>query len=731
MLELKEFFIEGHNHDKSHVILHITEPSTNDVKKGYFFALAEIKNGGRDEIIEMEKIFDDLEKSYYNTQDSAQKTALELSLEFINRRAQEVLKESEAEVDCFVGVLEDFHLTFSTHGSPVGVLFYSKDGKLDHLSIIDPEENDKRQFFSSLTEGDLHTSDSLLIATPQISEFFSLERLEKLILTHSTGESVDHIQKVLKQLRSGNSYGGALFQNIETYTPEKIDRKPRDVSKGSVASIDSLVQREKETASTLSPPLFHDTREKMKTYMGERKEATQINTPRNSKMVQHGNQSENRTSDIILMIGRGLLSTLRGIIFVFISVLRFFQSVFSSLFFLITNRGGQREHIIRNFKISSKRKIDSLKHLPVVSKVLLILALVSLVAFFGSIAYLRMNHTKEVKNQEYDNLVTTIEEKKNAAEASLLYNDETRALSLIQEAQGYVEQIPKDSPEKEQKAAALLSELQATLSKLQKMTVVNPEIKTDLLASNPNAKADRLIRTGDTLLISGKEDTNFYFLSLTNNEVKTQLHDTLPNLGFNATPKEQDKVIFIRENDKLAKLDKTTLGFNDQTITFPVINTKLQAIGLYNRRLYSLDTNNNQIFKHNETLTGYDKGNPWLTDASIDVRDAISFAIDGDIYLLKSAGSILKLTAGKLQNFELTGIIPALSAPKEIWTSSDSQNIYILEPSQKRIVMLDKQGKFLKQFTSPGWQSPVSMSIDEKEKKIYVLDTNKVYSFGL
>lgn len=730
MFELKEFFIEGHNHDKSHVILHITEPSSNDVKKGYFFALAEIQNGGRDEIIEMEKIFDDLEKSYYSTQDSKEKTALELSLEFINRRAQEVLKESDAEIDCFVGVLEDFHITFSTHGSPLGVLFYSKEGKLGHLSIIDPEETSGRQFFSSLTEGDLNMGDSLLIATPQINEFFSVERLEKLILTRSTHESVDHIHKVLKQLRSGNSYGGALFKNIDDNPPEKVIKKTRDLQKGSVASIDSLVQREKDTASTLSPPLFHDTREKVKNYMDEKKET--LNTPatRTSKLRRE-NREESKTTDIILMVGRGLLSTLRSIIFIFVGLFRIFQSFFSALFYLITNRGGQREHVIRNFQTSFTRKISAIKHLPLISKILLILVGVSLLGFGGSVVYLRHTHEKQVESQQYNTLVSTIEEKKNAAEASLLYNDETRALSLIQEAQGYVEQIPKDSPEKEQKAAALLAELQATLSKLQKMTVVTPELKADLATVNPNAKADHFIRLDTSLVISGTNDNSFYFVNLTNNEIKTQLHDTLPTLGSSATPKEQDKAIFIRENDKLAKLDKTTLAFTDQTIAFPSINVKLQAIGLYNRRLYSLDVNNNQIFKHSETLTGYDKGTPWITDGSVDVRDGVSLTIDGDLYILKSNGSIIKLAGGKPQDFEITGVLPALTSPKEIWTSSDAKNIYILEPNQKRIVVLDKQGKFIKQYTSPNWQSPASMSIDEKEKKVYVLDSNKIYSFGL
>jgi len=741
ILELKEFFVEGHDHDKSHVILHITEPSVNDVKKGYFFALAEIKGGTRDEIIELEKIFDDLEKSYYNTQNSSEKNALELSLEFINRRAHEVLEGSEAEIDCFVGVLEDFHLTFSTHRAPLAALFYSKDGKLGHLSIVDPEE-DTKQFFSSLTEGDLHTGDSLLIATPQMSEFFSNDRLEKLILTRSTDESVEHIEKVLKQLRSGYSYGGVLLHSAEKHEIAKTGKKPRDMSHGSVASLHSLVQREKETSTTLSPPLFYETREKMKNFLEERKEKMEEQTERNDENRKkihsneshrsHSSSSESTTkADIVLMLGRVLISCLKAILFVVVTTARFLQSLFSNIFILITNRRGKREEVIRNIRESYRRKIDFFVHLPLLSKVLLGIALTSLLIFSGSVVYLKMNQSKEENKQQYTNLINAIEEKKNAAEASLLYNDESRALSLLQEAQGYLAQVPQNSPEQKAQAQTLTEQLSATMSKLQKMTLINPELLADLTTKNPTAQGTFMIRIENQLLISGREDANLYSVSLDTKEVSAQLHDTLPSLGPGSTPKEQDKVVFLLQNDKIAEFTKSTKALIQKEISFPIANVRSQALGLYNRRLYTVDATNNQIFKHSQTLSGYDKGTAWITDSTVDIKNAISLAIDGDLYVLQSSGVITKLTAGKNAPFETTGILPPLNKPVHLWTSSDSQTIYILEPENKRIILLDKTGKFLKQFTSPQFQKLTSMVVDEKEKKIYILDSNKIYSFGM
>ena len=61
ILEIHEFFAEGQNQDRSHVILHITEPSTpEEFKKGYFFAVAEVNNGPIEQIEHLQKMIDDL-----------------------------------------------------------------------------------------------------------------------------------------------------------------------------------------------------------------------------------------------------------------------------------------------------------------------------------------------------------------------------------------------------------------------------------------------------------------------------------------------------------------------------------------------------------------------------------------------------------------------------------------------------------------------------------------------
>ena len=113
------------------------------------------------------------------------------------------------------------------------------------------------------------------------------------------------------------------------------------------------------------------------------------------------------------------------------------------------------------------------------------------------------------------------------------------------------------------------------------------------------------------------------------------------------------------------------------------------------------------------------------------MSDIVSITIDGDLFVLKQNGEILKFTAGDQQPFNVSGLDPGLDKPIEIWSYTNVKNIYILEPTNKRVVILNKQGKLLQQYTANEWKNPTGMVVDEPNKVIYLLDNEKVYRFGI
>ena len=165
-------------------------------------------------------------------------------------------------------------------------------------------------------------------------------------------------------------------------------------------------------------------------------------------------------------------------------------------------------------------------------------------------------------------------------------------------------------------------------------------------------------------------------------------------------------------------------------ISYATENIQIAGLTVYNRRLYTLDTNNNQIYKHDAIKTGFGRGSNWLKEQK-DLSSSVDLTIDGDLFVLKNTGEILKFTAGTSQAFTPQGVEPALTSGNEIQTYTDWQYLYILDGANKRIVMLHKDGRIKQQITAKEWVAPSSMVIDEPNNVGYVLDNNKLYQFSL
>ena len=67
-----------------------------------------------------------------------------------------------------------------------------------------------------------------------------------------------------------------------------------------------------------------------------------------------------------------------------------------------------------------------------------------------------------------------------------------------------------------------------------------------------------------------------------------------------------------------------------------------------------------------------------------------------------------------------------ISEGKKIWTTPDINSIYILD--KNRIIEVDKDGKFLRQYGfPPEFENIVDFYIDINAKKIWVINDNKIY----
>ncbi|MEK7605024.1 MAG: hypothetical protein AAB478_00710 [Patescibacteria group bacterium] len=155
-----------------------------------------------------------------------------------------------------------------------------------------------------------------------------------------------------------------------------------------------------------------------------------------------------------------------------------------------------------------------------------------------------------------------------------------------------------------------------------------------------------------------------------------------------------------------------------------------KSLGVFSGNLYVLDPKEG-LLKFVPTSTGEYASSTYFKGDTPDLKDAVSMAIDGSIYILFSDGSIKKYTKGTEESFSVSGLTDDFTSPLAIFTSSDIDNLYVLDPSKNRIVKLDKSGTFVAQYQASILKDTKAFTISTDEKSAFVLAGGKIYELGL
>ncbi len=112
----------------------------------------------------------------------------------------------------------------------------------------------------------------------------------------------------------------------------------------------------------------------------------------------------------------------------------------------------------------------------------------------------------------------------------------------------------------------------------------------------------------------------------------------------------------------------------------------------------------------------------------MDLSDAVSFSVDGNVWIGKKSGGIVKLYSGKQDNFSVTGVDGDLTNVKAVYTDDGMDYLYILDDVNSRILVVSKKdGSYLSSYMSPDFKNASDMVVDTKNKLLYVLAQQKVF----
>ncbi|MAG44376.1 hypothetical protein CL633_00625 [bacterium] len=306
-------------------------------------------------------------------------------------------------------------------------------------------------------------------------------------------------------------------------------------------------------------------------------------------------------------------------------------------------------------------------------------------------------------------LLESAQEKERRAEAVLIFNDKTGAANLLKQSKELLNQVfnlenQHKELKKNKKIQEQISNLEQVIAKQYNKIDGITQIQ-DINSIAVNADLENITGIGQK------------FYTFKENVTALESEQTIILLG-----KDLDLVIFDPKNNNKLKTNAKLPFKNSENIA---------ELANYKSYVYLLDKEENQIFKCPRILSGFGACVEWLTPETQKLLDQpVSMAIDGEIYVLEKNGKIKKFLRGKLQEFEFDKPLKEIQKPIKIFTSLDLAYIYILEPSQNRVLVYTKDGELKSQYKNEKFSNAKDIWVGPNDKKTYLLADTEVLIFN-
>lgn len=703
-----------------------------------FFGFMELGHPGQDFFINhtinvLNEIFSEALQSYDKKkfddifEDALQKLNKELT-EFIQEK--NILINFEALSGAVVVVIEQ-NIYFSYLGK-VASLMIHKAGK-DNYKTINILENVSGsaikptvfKVFSNIISGQVGSGDYLFFAPTNILSQITGEEIKDFMV----GETVDGIVKKLNKhfadKKSDKAFGGAI-----------VDMN------GSLEPVRKKIKEVKEVVGTVEAQDFVPIeKEEIEEYTEDIEDIEDIEDGEiiENKIISRSKEIEENEDDIVEDVGEEEDEEEEKEDedeYIFPNQAKEASEANEANFEASeANFEADSEGIHRVKKINmfmGKKSQQAKKSFFSVKKLSYFLLLIAIVmAIFFSQSLWEQKGEQNNKKQELLDVenIKKIENLMAKVESLMIIKKNEEALENIKTVQSLFSTL---AGTKSEKIISLEQKLATYLNSLRKITdITEPKVLAELV--NP---AEHLVLQKEAIYLYNSENS-LYKITLSDGSVKAVALSVEDKGSWqkNVPDFEVDKTLLFYNGKGLSQYD-----FALNELSAVAINISASAIiddlFFYGQKLYLVDSKNNQIYKYaKQTKNSFGTATNWLTSA-VEFDEAVSMAIDSNIWVMQKNGALLKFFKGEKQDFQLDAIDPILSAPSKIYTALELDKIFVLDPTNKRLVIFDKQGKLIAQYMSEKFDKLSDFVIAKDDKGVfggvvYILNTDKVFEINV
>jgi len=740
------------------VRLFTAEPTPLEEKNlGRLFALLEIDSPDTVNEGILEMIAEEVHTHFYRSESTEVEAAFEYALQKTNTKLHELISQIGDEwlesLHVVIGVQKDNAVVFAHLGRLLALMVHN--GKMVDIAQPMPvrvSDINPAKVFSNIVSGNINEQSTLFFGTESILDYISKEKIKRLILDCTPAEASQQLRNLLEEDTTNTNFAAIVLKTEESAATEALEKHVAQITESIGAdglpndSMSDLLIKQSRTEELLSSSLWPSLKKSLSTILGTpsgegisqnnglggQSTRQRITTPDRQPAPIRGAVSPNG-----VQIAKHLLfKLLRGIKSTIVAILSLIARGIRSIQRWLRERKQPNYGVGRSLRTAPSRKASSwiarvvhwFSSLTTMQKTFFIVAIVVLFIFAQSVVNRGNNKITSTQETQYAQTLTSIDLKINEGKAAVLY-DRDKARQAFLDARTLLDSIAKNSDTYKKRGAEIANTISTQLKIVNNVITLDaPSPVLDFTTLGNKVHVEQMILLGASLYGFDLDTASVYRGNLENQEESTTIIDTNGGKHFTGVSKASPGTGIVAFSDQsFALFNPVAETLEPLALSYQVTDRNIVDILLFGVRLYTLDTNNNQIFRHQKTGATFAAATSWVSDSSVDLSKAVSFAIDGEIYVLNANGTVTKLSAGDRVDFALSTIDPALTSAERIFTDENTAHLYVLDKANKRVVQFGKDGKPVAQYASDAFAKASDMIVDEANKKMYILSDSKVY----
>lgn len=702
-MSLKYHKIFNHDHINSRELSEVYMSDSSD--HGRLFILLELPKQKTDQQVYVDEIINEIATFFDTSKQENPEILLEETLQHINQILPALSSSTKIRnwlntLDLCVGIIYQNDVYMASIGNINGLLIHNKQ-----ITTILSKNNEinPSKAFSDIISGQLDSGDSLIISTNSLFDYISKEKIRQIIARYSPSAAAIKINELLETVPDFVTFNSLIIKNSNESDLNVVPQENKQLE----------IEYEKESSDIIKTNKNRD----IQSPSPRTKTVVDLGAVKNTKTIQ-------KASSFFSLFGLWFKLIRHVFQYSGQKIKYLFLFIFSSPF-----RKKKEAKTIDNINKVSHQKYYWFQNLSIKKKIAVISVFVIVLIFLQSLVFLTQEKADEQKNQDFNNALIAVEAKYQEVDSKLIYNDDQAAENIMLEIQEIIATMKASSPDQQSQIDTLTENAFHRLNKIRKIHVVpSPVVIFDLSSTVSNSssivqKDDIFYVLADNQLYQIKDNTLENIFSFAGGQVAQSMTDwpDTDKLVISALSANQELTYFIFNIS-----NKEISGSLERTSQ----NESVADLAIYGNNLYVLDASANQIFKYAERGSGFSGGQTWLQD-DIDIKEATSLTIDGSIYLIDNNGKIINFLKGYQEEYDYHQPRPLIGQNATIKTFRDSNYLYIIDPNNQRVIIMDKEGNIKDQYASQKFNNLKDLAVDKEEKAIYLLNGNNIYLLAI